>query len=294
MSDDDWRERDLQRTPPDDRDEEYVKWRLKRHSDTLKELAESAPVPWVAEKCRDLSRQIDSELRVDERRFTHTDTPLPDSAVDWDAPREDLLEAADEDGPLDEVIFPKRRQEEIEYQPVVPYEDQQESVETSRRMSIAAPLLVIASGVILLSIIAALVWWSRTPDTAEPVGAPISGGPTINVSEDRPAADIGLPSLSVEPQAHDYGLVLRGQRVSHTFVVRNLTGETLDIRLQRSQCRCLWYQYDYEIEPGETAEMLIAVDGGRAPSGRLTERIGILSRKDPITYAEVRLTAEVE
>ena len=294
MSDDDWRERDLQHTPPDDRDEEYVKWRLKRHSDTLKELADSAPVPWVAEKCRDLSRQIDSELRVDERRFTHTDTLLPESVAEWDEPGEEVLEAAEEDGPLDEVIFPKRRQEEVEYQPVVPYEDRQRTAERSQPRSIAAPLLVIASALVLLSVIAALVWWSRTPERAEPGTPALSAGPTINVSEDRPAADIGLPSVSVEPQGHDYGLVLRGQRVSRTFVVRNLTGETLDIRLQRSQCRCLWYQYDDELEPGETVQMVIAVDGGKAPSGRLTERIGILSRKDPITYAEVRLTAVVE
>ena len=282
---DDWRDKDLRRASSEEREEGYVRWRLEQHRDALRKLAESAPVHWVAERCLDLSNQIDTELGVEDRRFTHSDAPLPEVALIEDDVEDTISEDPElGDGEIDRLILPRVRPSwEVSDIPPQP----------RAHRSVSAPIVVIGSAIVFLSVIAGLIWWTQSPDPPVRKGVAVPPGPAIEVTEER----LAMPESSfvaVEPTGHDYGLVFRGQRGTQTFAIRNLTDDKLEIRMQRSQCRCLWYQYDDELEPGESAEITIALDGGRIPSGRLTETVGIVLRDTEELIGEIHLTAEIE
>ena len=82
-------------------------------------------------------------------------------------------------------------------------------------------------------------------------------------------------AMQVTPRSHDYGLVRKGTRVTRQFQFRNNSEEPVTIAVARSQCRCLYYEYEALVPPKATETVTVTVDGARAKAGQLRETLQI-------------------
>ena len=85
-----------------------------------------------------------------------------------------------------------------------------------------------------------------------------------NVEEaaERDAQDVVYPELTFEETVHDFGTIVQGTNVEHTFTFKNTGKAPLVITDATSSCGCTVPSYTEEpIAPGETGEMLVKFNG---------------------------------
>lgn len=122
---------------------------------------------------------------------------------------------------------------------------------------------------------------------------PIASAPPAAAPErvvPRPsAAETTSGPLTVDPElatADGFG----SGKVIRQFRIENPTPNPVRITVERSSCRCLWYDVAPEIPAGGGVVLEVTVDGSRLEGDRLDETIGVLQASDRGRLAEFRLT----
>ena len=97
----------------------------------------------------------------------------------------------------------------------------------------------------------------------------------------------------------DFGIVNKGQRVTHEFQVRNAGDTVLEITEVRPSCGCTVAEYDKTIEPGQIGKITATVDtrnfkGGIAKSVRVFTNDADNPQIDLVIKANVRSQVEVD
>ncbi len=101
-----------------------------------------------------------------------------------------------------------------------------------------------------------------------------------------------LPRFEWKSQVHDFGVIIQGERVSHTFVFKNVGRSNLIISSVVASCGCTVSKYDAQpIAPGKEGKIEVIFDSsGR--SGIQNKTVTVLANTQP-NRVELHITAEV-
>lgn len=106
-----------------------------------------------------------------------------------------------------------------------------------------------------------------------------------------PPANFAPPVLSIEEPMHDWGSVLRGEVVLHSYTVRNTGGSILKITNVKPSCGCTEAGYDKEIPAGGEGKITLKIDTKRF-NGALKKTAAVYSNADREPY-QLTLTGTV-
>jgi hypothetical protein len=112
-------------------------------------------------------------------------------------------------------------------------------------------------------------------------------------------ADEPKPTAVALETIKDFGVVNKGQRVTHEFKIRNAGSAPLAITEVRPSCGCTVAEFDSNIEPGEEGKIAATVDtrnfkGGIAKSVRVFTNDPENPQIDLVIKANVRSQVEVD
>jgi hypothetical protein len=122
----------------------------------------------------------------------------------------------------------------------------------------------------------------------------ISGGVVFADQAESPGpAAVALETIK------DFGVVNKGQRITHEFRIRNAGEATLEITEVRPSCGCTVAEFDRTIAPGEEGKITATVDtrnfkGGIAKSVRVFTNDAENPQIDLVMKANVRSQVEVD
>jgi hypothetical protein len=113
------------------------------------------------------------------------------------------------------------------------------------------------------------------------------------------AAQSPAPAAVALEMIKDFGVVNKGQRLTHEFEIRNDGDGTLEITGVRPSCGCTVAEFDETIAPGETGRVKATVDtrnfkGGIAKSVRVFTSDPQNPQIDLVIKANVRSQVEVD
>lgn len=248
------------------REIERLRQHYRQHRDALASLASEAPTEALAAEYQRLIRDIDTAL----------------------AKLNEL-----------EGVAPAAPPTEPGSRPLVtppPYESGAAPTPGNSRLA-----LIVVAGVIVLAIIAYLIYRASgdrrhtTTAITESTTAASTAPSTIEPVTPAPAtAAPAAGALAVNPAIADYGTIRKGTRAARQLEVTNNSAEPLQIKVSRSQCRCLFYEYKETIAPKGKETLTVTVDGARAKAGALQETIDVTSKKDPSVAASFQVSATIK
>jgi hypothetical protein len=280
MSNGDWSDRELddggRGERAVDREIERLKAVYRQHADALAALASSAPTKALARKYSELIGDINrSILGLDDpgalarRSTSERPLPPPEPAVAATPPPASK-------SPRSVSNIPLRTAPGVYAADAV-----------SEKSAIGRIALILGLAIILICVLAFFVWRFGGEPRTEPE-------PAVEVTSPEPsAASAPLPGLRVSPEAQDYGVVYKGTRVAKSFEIANTRDSDLTIEIERSECRCLWFDHPQVVSAGGTVQLTIAVDGDLAPPGLLSEAVVISTKEPPRQATEVQITAQI-
>lgn len=104
-------------------------------------------------------------------------------------------------------------------------------------------------------------------------------------------AKSNLPVMTFASEEHDFGLIVQGEKVAHTFTFTNTGGSELVISNVSATCGCTTPEWSKEpVRPGETGKIEVVFNSaGR--SGMENKEVKILTNAQPNT---VRLIVRAE
>lgn len=251
------------------REFQSLRRRYEVHRDSLRQLEESAPTEPLARSYGELRGEIERTIaRLDELEKA-SPAVVPTGALE-----ENLADTR------------PRWNERAVWQ-----EEAEEGLHRPPRDGVRGrPVLILALAILLLAALGAVLWWSlrgggeQKPAAIEEV-----------VVEPEPEAPPPEPqTLSVSPDAHDFGLIRKGTRAVAEFALTNHTDSPISLSIERSQCRCLWYEYDETLRPDGTGRIRITVDGARATRGTLSEVVRISADAPEDVAVAIELAAMIE
>jgi len=108
-----------------------------------------------------------------------------------------------------------------------------------------------------------------------------------------PPATFTPPTLEVGESTHDWGTVLQGELVEHTFTLKNIGGAPLIVSRIKPSCGCTTVKKpEKPIEPGETEVVTIRVDTKRLRNK--TKKTASIFSNDPASPTKVSMEGVVE
>jgi uncharacterized protein DUF1573 len=250
------------------RDIDALRQRYLEHRQSLERLAADAPTETLAQRYRQVIAEIDSAVQ----KLADLERGI-DPAAAAAAPDKDFAGRRTAPGL-------KSLRSDPQTAPLPPVES------TGPRT-----ILILVIGVVVLAVLGYFIWRFATRDDQT--------GPatTTSVSETQPPVSTAPPAksaLTVDPQTQDYGVVSRGSRATRQFELLNNTDQPMTIRAQRSDCRCLWFEYSDTIPPQGSTTMTVTVDGAKAPSGPLHETVEVALRTDPKITTTFEVVADIQ
>lgn len=101
-----------------------------------------------------------------------------------------------------------------------------------------------------------------------------------------------LPVMEFQSDKHDFGLIIQGEKVAHTFKFKNTGGSDLVISNCSATCGCTIPSWPKEpIKPGEEGKIeVVFSSAGR--SGPNHKKIAVLTNAQP-NRVELSISAEV-
>ncbi len=107
------------------------------------------------------------------------------------------------------------------------------------------------------------------------------------------AVDVGpTTSLEFAETKHDYGMIVQGEKVSHTFTFKNTGNEPLVLSNVKPSCGCTTPSWTRDpVAPGEEGEILVEFDS-KGKSGKQTKTVTITANTDPATTT-ITITGEI-
>ena len=269
--DDHWSEVEIQRGEALDREIDRLRQVYQRHELALSDLAATAPTRQLARRYREL---------IAELRSAAANLSSIDGKAAAEAPEASREPAAPAAGPTWDLE-----------QKVVPSPTIRPPMEQRERRHVARAALIILMAIVVIALLGVLVWSFSGEGQRRAVVSPPAE--EMVVEEEVLPVEEPLPSLEVVPPVQDYGEVKKGTRVVKTFRVLNRTDEQVSIRIERSDCRCLWYDHPGTVPANGEATLSITLDGARVEAGPLTQRVVVSTTGQPPETAEAELTAEV-
>ncbi|MBT5426992.1 MAG: DUF1573 domain-containing protein [Bacteroidetes bacterium] len=101
-----------------------------------------------------------------------------------------------------------------------------------------------------------------------------------------------LPVMEFETEKHDFGLIMDGEKVSHTFKYKNIGGSDLVISSVSATCGCTTPRFSKKpIKAGESGSIEVFFNSTNRP-GPNHKGIKVLTNAQPNTI-ELTITAEV-
>jgi hypothetical protein len=154
-------------------------------------------------------------------------------------------------------------------------------------------IYIVTAAALMLMILALLIWRSRRNDGATPVVEETpAAAVTATEAPVESVADSGV--LSVNPASHDFGTIRKGTRAVRQFRVENSSDQPVAVSIDRSTCRCLWFDFDSSIPAKSSSILAITVDGAKAKAGALEETVTIKNKGDADDSTTIRLMAKIE
>ena len=249
------------------RDIDALRQRYLEHRQALERLAANAPTETLAQRYRQVIAEIDAAVQklADLERGIDPAAGAPPTTLDpgrRTAPGLKPIRSDPQTAPLPPVESTGPR-----------------------------TILILVIGTVVLAVLGYFIWRFATRED------PVVGATTTVASETQPAVSTAppvKPTLAVDPQTQDYGIVSRGSRATRQFELLNNSEQPLTIRAQRSDCRCLWFEYSDTIPPQGSTTMTVTVDGAKAPSGPLHETVEVASRTDPKITTTFAVVADIQ
>jgi hypothetical protein len=152
-------------------------------------------------------------------------------------------------------------------------------------------VMIVAAGLLALALIGWVIWRASSDRpaadaTIAEATTPSETATTTAAADAEPGTRTGAIAptqtapaagalMSLTPRSHDYGLIRKGTRATRQFAFRNLSDDPVTITLARSQCRCLFYEYEGLVPPKATESITVTIDGAKAKAGTLRETIRV-------------------
>lgn len=257
------------------REIEVMREHYRRHREALSHMAAEAPTEYLAGEYRRLIHEIEISLgKLDELEGRVAAAAAVGGAVP-PAPR-----------PVPKRTEPGQRPITPSSSVASPPHPADDFMPSSQSRII----LIVVAGLLVLGAIGWLIW--RASSEERPVDAVVT---ETAVSETiAPASPpAGASALTIEPPTHDYGVVRKGTRAARQFEVVNTTDAPISIKVARSSCRCLYYDYGDVVPPKGRETLTVTVDGAKAEEGQLQEAITVSSSGDAAVSATFNVTATI-
>ncbi|OFX41443.1 MAG: hypothetical protein A2X08_02125 [Bacteroidetes bacterium GWA2_32_17] len=101
-----------------------------------------------------------------------------------------------------------------------------------------------------------------------------------------------LPKFKWNEQVHDFGVIIQGEKVSHSFTFKNIGKSNLIISSVHASCGCTVPKYDTEpVLPGKTGKVEVVFDSSDR-SGIQNKTVTVLSNTQPNTI-KLHFSAEI-
>jgi len=251
---------------------EAVRQQYRHHRDALVRMVADAPTEHLAAEYQKLIRDIDNSIaKLDEiegRPATHAgNRPLVT------APASDVDTLVTEPPP-----------------PVA------EPAQQGSRV-----MMIVIAGVIVLAAIVWLLWRAsgdrKSADQPPTVTTPVveTSAPTTTTVAATTPAPIAAAGLKIAPAAANYGTIRKGTRAVRQFTIVNSGDAVVKLKVARSNCRCLFYDYSDKGVPAHGKDTLtVTIDGARAKAGALHETVQVSSKSDPAVAAQVDVSATIQ
>jgi Protein of unknown function (DUF1573) len=254
------------------REIEAIRQQYRHHRDALVRMVADAPTEHLAAEYQRLIRDIDASIvKLDEIEGR------PSSAASSAGSRPLVTSpSAEPDTIVDEI----------------PPDISQPAQQSSR------VLMIVIAGVIVL---AAIVWllWRASGDRNKVVEQPTTvTTPVVETTAPAPAttpAPVATTAvLKITPAAANYGAIRKGTRSVRQFSIENTSAAAVPVKLARSTCRCLFYDYTERVPAHGKETITVTIDGARAKAGALHESIQVTSKNDPAVVAQFDVNATIE
>ncbi len=264
------------------REIELLRQHYTKHRETMMTLANDAPSEHLASEYQRLIREIDNALgklgELEGRVPADTNPAMRTDAGATPVPPPVPPRMATEPGSRPLRTPPSTTVTEIESAP----------------NAIPRIAMIVIVGIVVLAIIGWLMWRAsgeRPMGTARPqvtqttVPAP---GPVTPAPKPLPVAGI-----AIDPAAHDYGTIRHGTRAVRQFQIANNSDQPVTLEVERSKCRCLYYEYPKSVAPHQKVTVTVTVDAAKAKVGPLSETVAVSSKSDPSMSATMQVNAVV-
>jgi hypothetical protein len=131
------------------------------------------------------------------------------------------------------------------------------------------------------------------PVRASAQTAPQAQNPLDLRETPQPAVQAGaVPPLAIEQPVHDFGTLVKGDEVSHTFVLRNTGEEPVNVVFVKPSCGCTVAEFDKVIPPGGEGEVTVALDTMMI-TGKTSSGLEVFAEGSETAMATLELRAEV-
>jgi Protein of unknown function (DUF1573) len=182
---------------------------------------------------------------------------------------------------------------------------QADTVVTPAAAQSSRMLIIVVIGVVVLALIGWLLWrasgerHTRTqpvaeqPSTVAPLDTaqPATSAAPATTPAPRPAASGNV--LKITPALQDYGTIRKGTRAVRQFTIENASAAAVPLKVARSTCKCLFYDYVDKVPAHGKETITVTVDGARAKAGDLRETIDVTSKDDPSATAAMTVHAVI-
>ena len=118
---------------------------------------------------------------------------------------------------------------------------------------------------------------------------------TVVITEDQSADTLGgakapqqTTQIEFEDKQHDFGTIVQGEMVSHTFTFKNTGNSPLVIMDAKAACGCTVPQWTKEpVAPGETGQIEVKYNG--SGSGQIHKTVNVIANTEPAeTVLEIK------
>jgi len=282
------------------REIEILRQHYRTHRDTLGHLAGEAPTEHLAAEYQRLIADIDSSLRkLDELEGrSAAAAPAPPVTAPPPPPTDtQRMRASPGQRPL--VMTPAPSPGEPA--PAAGRYD----VPSSPAPSSWRALLIILAGLVVLGAIGWLIW--RASSQRRPPSRPVVEQTSPTPAQSTAPADTGTvtpavtpapaaapAALKITPALQDYGIIGRGTRAVRQFEAINSGSTPLTIDVARSNCRCLYYDYNKKVPAKGHETITVTVDAARAKSANIEEQIAVTVKEDPNAAATIGVRAAIK
>jgi Protein of unknown function (DUF1573) len=257
------------------REIEAVRTQYRHHREALVRMVADAPTEHLAAEYQRLIRDIDNAiLKLDELEGRTASMPAATTA-----------------GSRPLVVTPDDERDTLVTDNVPPAAG--DASHSSRVM------MIVIAGVIVLAAIVFLLWRaSGDRNNTKVIEQPTATTPVVDTAAPVPATTpVTAPVaavLKITPAAANYGTIRKGTRAVRQYSVENTSAAAVPIKIARSSCRCLFYDYTERVPAHGKETITVTIDGARAKAGALHETVQVTSKSDPAVTAQFDVNATIQ